>query len=218
MSSRLAELARAQRADEDQTPVEEACELCAAPIPPGHKHLLDTDSRELMCACRACALLFDRKAASEGRYKLIGDRRLALEGFELDDATWDALRIPVDMAFFYRHSGAEQVMAYYPSPMGPTESQLELAAWDTIEAANPVLADMAADTEALLVNRTRDARDHWLVPLDECYSLVGLVRATWKGLGGGTEVWREIDDFFARLRRQAKVAGPSPVPAAEEAR
>ena len=43
--------------------------------------------------------------------------------------------------------------AYYPSPMGPTESLLELDAWAALEAANPVLATLEPDVEALLVNR-----------------------------------------------------------------
>ena len=42
--------------------------------------------------------------------------------------------------------------------MGPTESLLELDAWQALEAANPVLAQMEPDVEALLVNRARGAR------------------------------------------------------------
>ena len=204
MTSRLADLARGSRADPAPPPAAaEACDLCGQPLPAEHRHLLDLDSRQLICACRACSLLFDRDAAGGGHYRLIGERRLELEDFELDDATWEALRIPVDMAFFFRHSGAERVMAFYPSPMGPTESLLELDAWSRIEAANPVLGDMEPDVEALLVNRARGSRQHWLVPLDDCYALVGLIRTGWKGLGGGTEVWLQIDGFFQRLSSRA---------------
>lgn len=221
MSSRLAELARVARVDgaAEHTAEAEVCDLCSEPIPSDHQHLLDLESRELMCACRACSLLFDREAAGGGHYRLIGERRMALEGFRLDDRTWDELRIPVDMAFFFRHSAAGRVMAYYPSPMGPTESLLELEAWSGIESANPVLAEMEPDTEALLVNRSRGAHDHWLVPLDDCYALVGLIRTKWKGLGGGTEVWEAIDEFFARLRQRATTAAPQGAEAVgEEAR
>ena len=63
-------------------------------------------------------------------------------------------------------------------------------------AANPVLAELEPDVEALLVNRARGAREHWLVPIDDCYALVGLIRTRWRGLSGGEEVWREIDAFF----------------------
>lgn len=218
MTSRLLTLARSTAAGQEG-PAEapggaeadpEICELCAEPIPPEHRHLLHTESRELLCACRACALLFDREAAGEERYKLIGEHRRRLEGFVLDDVLWEELRIPVDMAFFFHHSGAGRTVAYYPSPMGPTESQLDLSAWTQIQAANPVLAGMSPDVEALLVNRAGGARGHWLVPLDDCYRLVALIRTTWKGLGGGSEVWGAIDDFFTRLDRQARAApGPS---------
>jgi hypothetical protein len=185
---------------------EEHCELCNAPIASTHRHLLELSSRELICACRPCSLLFDRGGAGNGRYKLVPERRLCLEDFAMSEPAWEELRIPVDMAFFF-HSGAqERVLAYYPGPMGPTESQLELSSWREIERANPVLLEMEVDVEALLVNRTRGARRHWLVPLDECYSLVGLIRTRWRGLTGGSGVWREIDSFFAELDRRARSA------------
>lgn len=209
MTSRLATLARTAGAEREAAaqpppdPQEERCELCSEPIPSEHRHLLDLDSRQLLCACRACALLFDRDAAGGEHYRLIGDRRLRLDGFQLDDALWDQLRIPVEMAFFFGHSGVGRTMAFYPSPMGPTESLLELEAWSRLEAANPVLAGLAPDVEALLVNRTRGRRGHWIVPLDDCYRLVALIRTRWKGLGGGSEVWRAVDDFFADLDKEA---------------
>jgi Family of unknown function (DUF5947) len=58
---------------------------------------------------------------------------------------------------------------------------------------------MADDVEALLVNRAGGARQHWIVPLDDCYRLVALVRTHWKGLGGGPEVWSHVERFFTEL-------------------
>jgi hypothetical protein len=159
-----------------------------------------------MCACRPCSLLFDRGGAGNGRYKLIPERRLRLEDFAMSDLAWEELRIPVDMAFFFHSSAEERVLAYYPGPMGPTESQLELSSWEELERTNPILAEMEADVEALLVNRVRGARGYWLVPLDDCYGLVGMIRTRWRGLTGGSEVWREIDGFFAELDRRARGA------------
>jgi len=182
----------------------EHCELCSAPIDPQHRHLLDLRTRELMCACQACSLLFDRGAAGGDHFKLVPDRVNRLADFELSDLAWEGLRIPVDIAFFFRSSEEGRTMAFYPSPMGPTESQLGLEAWAEIEAANPVLATMVEDVEALLVNRARGARRQWLVPIGECYRLVGLIRTRWKGLSGGKEVWAEIDAFFDDLDRRAK--------------
>jgi len=103
------------------------------------------------------------------------------------------------MAFLFYSTPAERVVAFYPGPMGATESQLELEAWDELERANPVLRSMERDVEALLVNRAKGARDHYLVPIDDPYELVGVIRTRWRGLTGGQEVWEEIDGFFERL-------------------
>jgi hypothetical protein len=183
---------------------QEYCELCGEPIPSEHRHLLEVSTREIMCVCRPCSILFDSEAASEGRYRLVPDRHLFLEDFEMSDVQWESLRIPVDMAFFFYSSPSERVAAFYPSPMGPTESLLKLSAWEELERYNPVLEGMQRDVEALLVNRIRAAREHFLVPIDECYSLVGLIRMHWRGLSGGREVWEKIDRFFEDLRERSK--------------
>ena len=198
-SERVAEAAAQERSAQ-----EEHCELCGESILPEHRHLLEVSSREILCVCRPCSILFDREAASEGRYRLIPDRHLFLEDFEMDDAHWDSLRIPVDMAFFFHSAPAGRIVAFYPSPMGPTESLLKLGTWEELEDSNPVLKGMERDVEALLVNRVRGAREHFLVPMDECYSLVGLIRMHWRGLSGGREVWEEIDRFFENLRKRSK--------------
>jgi hypothetical protein len=193
------------RADSD-----ERCELCDAPIPAAHRHLLELSSRELKCACRPCSLLFDKTGAGADRWKLVPERRLRLEDFAIDDLAWEELRVPVDMAFFFHNTAEGRVLAYYPGPMGPTESQLQLSSWHELERANPILAELEPNVEALLVNRVGGARRHWLVPLDECYSLVGLIRVHWKGLSGGKQVWQEIDRFFADLDRRARSATRTP--------
>lgn len=203
-SSRLKRLVRSSAVAAVATEPEEHCELCNRPIPSAHRHLLELSSRELICACRPCSLLFDRGGASNGRYKLVPERRLRLEGFALSEQAWEELRVPVEMAFFFHSSAAERVLAFYPGPMGPTESQLELSSWQELERANPILGELEPDVEALLVNRARAARGQWLVPLDDCYSLVGLIRTHWRGLTGGAQVWREIDSFFTELDRRAR--------------
>jgi hypothetical protein len=144
-------------------------------------------------------VLFDRRAAGGDHYRLVPERRLRIVDFELDEVLWEDLHIPVEMAFFFRSTQAERVVAFYPSPMGATESLLELHAWNRLAAANPVLDQMEEDVEALLVNRLAGAGGHWLVPIDECYSLVGLIRTRWKGLSGGKDVWLEITRFFEQL-------------------
>jgi Family of unknown function (DUF5947) len=174
----------------------ERCDLCAAPVPPVHRHMLDLERRRLLCACRACALLFDRDAAGGSHYRLIPQRRIFLKDFVLDDGLWDTLRIPVEMAFFINSSAAGRVVALYPGPMGVTESSLELDDWD-----DPALRELEVDVEALLVNHAEG--ETFLVPIDDCYRLAGLIRTSWRGLAGGEDVWREIRGFFATLREEA---------------
>jgi hypothetical protein len=201
---RFAQEESEKAAKETAEAAQEHCDLCSEPIPSEHRHLLNVATREIMCACRPCSILFVRQAASEGKYRLIPDRRLFLEDFEMSDVQWESLRIPVDMAFFFYSTPAESVVAFYPSPMGPTESLLKLSAWEELEKCNPVLKGMERDVEALLVNRVRGAREHFLVPIAECYSLVGLIRMRWRGLSGGREVWEEIGQFFEALKRHSK--------------
>jgi len=202
--SKLRDVAR--RAAVAQAEAEEQCELCGEPIPSEHRHLMDLETRELKCACRACKILFDQGAAGGGHFRLVPERRMHLGGFELDDARWADLRIPVEMAFFFHHSRADRVMAFYPSPAGPTESLLELDAWEEIERANPLLGSLEPDVEALLVNRARGVREHYIVPIEDCYRLVGLIRMNWRGLSGGAEVWQEIESFFTGLAGRAEEA------------
>ena len=52
---------------------------------------------------------------------------------------------------------------------------------------NPALQEMEPDVEALLVNRIGHARgfsdpEYYIVPIDECFKLVGLIRTRWQGL------------------------------------
>ena len=116
--------------------------------------------------------------------------------------------IPINLAFFYRDSTATRVLAMYPSPAGATESLLSLESWEEIAAQNKALQRMESDVEALLVNRIDLARgdvvaEYFIVPIDECYRLVGIIRMHWHGLSGGTEVWREIHQFFGDLKSRS---------------
>jgi hypothetical protein len=196
----------AQRGAAAREAAEERCELCGRPIGDAHRHILDLSARELRCACRACAVLFDSPAAGAGSLRLVPERRLRLDDFVLPDELWEGLRLPVDMAFFFDDTRAERVSAYYPSPMGPTESLLRLDAWLELAVANPVLETLAPDVESLLVNRARGARRQWLVPIDECYALVGLIRSHWRGLTGGAEVWQQMERFYDDLDRRSRPA------------
>jgi hypothetical protein len=181
----------------------ERCELCGVELPEPHGHLLDAKTRRLCCACEPCSVLFAHRGAAS--YRRVGRTVRRLAGFGMTDAEWESLRIPIGLAFFVSSSIEGRVMAFYPGPAGPTESLLPLEAWSDVAARDPSVAGMEPDVEALLVNRVRATRDHYLVPIDRCYELSGLIRLHWRGLSGGEEVWREIGQFFERLR-EADVA------------
>lgn len=197
----LRQFARRQRALE-------RCELCAAELSSDHQHLIEIAARRLVCACEACAVLFSGRSGT--KYKRVPRRVLLLTNFRMTDAQWDGLMIPINMAFFFKSSLEGKVIALYPSPAGATESLLALETWNDIVAENPALAEMETDVEALLVNRIGRAREasegeYFLLPIDECYKLVGLIRMHWRGLSGGTEVWQELGRFFTEMKSRATV-------------
>jgi hypothetical protein len=183
----------------------ERCELCAAELSPGHQHLIEPKTRQLVCACQPCAILFSGQ--TELKYRRVPQRVRSLPDFHLTDSQWDGLMIPIGMAFFFHSSPVGKTLALYPSPAGATESLLDLESWESVVEDNPVLKEMDSDVEALLVNRVKGARDYYIVPIDECYKLVGLIRAHWRGLSGGAEVWEEIGRFFDGLKAVSSRTG-----------
>jgi hypothetical protein len=175
--------------------------MCHAVLDDRHGHLVDTEKRSLACACRACYLLFTHEGAAGGRYRAVPERVGHDPDRPLTDADWNELQIPVALAFFFHNSALGRVVAGYPSPGGPTECELDLAAWDRLAATHPLLAEMAPDVEAILVNRTDD--EVFLIPIDECYSLIGKLRLLWQGFDGGEEVRAALATFLAGLRQRA---------------
>lgn len=188
----------------------ESCELCSRPVASGHQHVIEPVERRLVCVCDACAILF---SGGHQKYRRVPRAMRALPNFLMTDAQWDSLLIPIAMAFFYHSSQAGRVVAVYPSPAGATESLLPLDTWNEIVTANPSLATLEPDVEALVANRLGTGqrevvfRDHqpeyYILPIDQCYGLVGLIRLHWKGLSGGADVWKEIARFFADVSAQA---------------
>jgi hypothetical protein len=202
------------RKREMRPPVEQ-CELCSAEIASHHRHLLELSNRTLICVCHPCSILFGDPGAGGGKYRVVPSRYLLLPHFQMTDQQWDDLMIPVNMVYIFHNTIANRVMAYYPSPAGAMESTLTLEGWDALVSSNPILHELEPDVEALLINRVRNMggesyREHYIVPIDACYELVGLIRLKWKGLGGGEEVWKAIAEFFAGLRTRATPVGKPP--------
>jgi Family of unknown function (DUF5947) len=177
----------------------EVCELCATPLRPDHQHVLELEKRAVSCACDPCAILFSGNIRQ--RYRRIPRDIQLLPDFVMDDCEWDSLLIPINLAYFVYSSVAARTVALYPSPGGAMESSLDLEYWSAIVDRNPVLRKFEPDVEALLVNRISHPAQYYRAPIDQCFRLVGLIRTHWRGLSGGSDVWREIDSFFQHLSR-----------------
>lgn len=177
----------------------ERCDLCGIEVYVGHPHLIEPADRQIHCSCDSCAILFSNQAAK--RYKRVPRQTTFLPDFQLSDLQWGSLMLPIQLAFFFHSTPDKRLIALYPSPAGAMESMLTLDAWDDITAENPILLDLETDVEALLVNRVGEKREYFIAPIDKCYELVGLIRARWRGLSGGTEAWEGINGFFDALKK-----------------
>jgi hypothetical protein len=178
----------------------EACDFCSAEIGELHQHLLQLGTRKLECACDACALLLD---GQQQKYRRVPRRGRFLSDFNMTDAQWNAFNVPIGMAFFSHNSPGNRVTAIYPSPAGPVESQLTFELWDELASTNPAIRTMEPDVEGLLVYRVGNAREHFIIPIDECFKLIAIIRMKWRGLSGGAEVWAEICKFLDELKRRS---------------
>ena len=181
----------------------ERCEMCLEVLGDRHGHVVDLEKRSLACTCRACYLLFTQTGAGGGRYRSVPERVSYDPERPLADADWNELQIPVAMAFFFYNSALGRVVAGYPSPGGTTECELDLGAWDRLAAAYPLLGALSPDVEAIFINRTGEGNETFLIPIDECYSLVGELRMLWQGFDGGEEARAALAAFLTGLRERA---------------
>jgi hypothetical protein len=172
--------------------------MCGTDVLPEHGHVVDTEHRSIMCACRPCYLLFTREDA--GKYRAVPDRYQATA---VTEAEWQSLGIPVSTVFFLRSDSG--LSAFYPSPAGATECLLDLDAWAELAAVHPLLAAARPEVEAILIRDTGSGVECYLVPIDACYQLVGTVRMYWKGFDGGAEAQDHISGFFTEIRSRAGV-------------
>ncbi|WP_067473611.1 DUF5947 family protein [Nocardia amamiensis] len=201
-----------QRIAADRTPPRagERCEMCAEPIAGEHQHVVNVEGRQLMCVCRSCYLLFVDQNA-ELRYRAVPDRYLAFPDVTISQAEWDTLEIPVGLAFFFRNTPQGRTVAFYPGPAGATESELPLAAWDSVLQRHPELDVLVPDVEALLIRMpergTGQVGGCLLLPIDACYEFVGRMRVLWRGFDGGQDVRRYLEEFFTAASARAKPGG-----------
>lgn len=174
---------------------QERCELCGAAIGPDHAHLLEIAARRLHCACETCGFAL----AGGQRFLLVRPMNEPLIDFNLTDWDWESMQLPIDLAFFFYSTTDGKALALYPGPAGAMASAMSEDAWTRLVSANPMLETLEPDVEALLINRTKGARQYYRVSIDRCYALVGVIRSSWKGISGGAEAWEAIGQFFSAL-------------------
>jgi hypothetical protein len=200
--ARMRSLARGglpPRVSDSASPSAERCDICHAPVPDDHRHMLHLVDRRIVCTCEACWALH----SGDAEYRPSGMRTLWLEGFSCPDDIWAAFGIPIGLAFFMRSTVTGSVVAFYPSPAGATESELSLEAWGALVSKNPVLEQLETDAEALVVNRISSPHQYVVIPIDQCYALVGLIKSRWEGISGGSAIEEAVPEYFAALRARA---------------
>jgi hypothetical protein len=184
---------------------DERCEMCARPLAGEHPHVADLGHQRLLCACRECWSLFSAEGAGGGRYRAVPERYLAVSAGAEALALWERLEVPVGVTFLVPRSPEGRVCAFYPGPAGATESLLPPEPWQKLVESKPELATMADDVEALLLRAEPSApsAECFIVPVDACYELVGLLRRDWRGFDGGSAARQAMEEFFSRVRARA---------------
>jgi hypothetical protein len=176
-------------------PLVERCELCSAPLAKEHEHVFDPKETRLRCACGPCALLFS--GTSGDRPRRVESFAKRLVGFELDDAIWQKLGVPVGLAFFSLRGATREVVASLPGRAGVVETVVPSALWEALGQSDPDIAAVRPDVEALLVRRTPGRRDYFHTSIDHCFRLAGLLRSEPGPMSGPEPAL--VDRFFADL-------------------
>jgi hypothetical protein len=180
------------------------CELCGEPIAPEHAHVADLEAQTLACACRACAVLFDRRVT--GRHRTVPTRVRHDPAFVLTREVWDAVDVPVHLAFVSYATAAGRWVARVASPAGAVESKVDPDGWAALSALTPLVRCAEPDVEALLVygRRTAERLTWMLVPIDVAYHLSASLRTHWRGFDGGDPARRHVDQLVAELRARSR--------------
>ena len=179
------------------------CEMCAAPLAGVQRHLLDLAHHTFLSICTACAQAFGPRGVNAGLYRLIPTRHLALLDFQATDDLWTG---PVKGICLLRNSETGSVLAVYLDSPGVRESVFDRDRWQTLRTANPLLESLEPDVETLLLQRIGPAPSAYIVPIDTCVRLIGLLEDHRRKQVGKQEIWRAVGAFFVDLQASASPA------------
>ncbi|MEX2552500.1 MAG: DUF5947 family protein [Actinomycetota bacterium] len=175
---------------------EERCDLCDLPIPTKHRHLLHLDERRIVCVCATCWAI----RSGDAGYRPAGNRTVWLDDFNLPGELWASFQVPIGLCFFFFSGTAKKIVGLYPSPAGATECELYLDSWDEMKELNPILETLEVDIEALIINRLVEPPQYAIAPIDQAYELVGLIKANWEGISGGSGLSTAVENYFEALK------------------
>ncbi len=187
-------LARLIRSAGERRPPEpvpgEHCDLCQEQVPDEHRHLYDTDGGEVLCACRACSLLFAGEEAAQGatgwcRGAASASRRSTRPAWACPSAWRSSCPPPTARS-----------AAHYPSPRA-TRCGGGPGGLGRSRGGLPACASCAPTWRRCSSTRHggRAALDR---PVDDCHRVVAIVRREWR-MSGGDRVWPAVEQFFAGL-------------------
>lgn len=170
------------------------CELCSLPLEARHDHLLEPDARRILCACRACALLFPDE--SRARFRRIRSRAVPLRGETLTEEERAALGIPVRLFYLCPSPLHETVFAVYPNAAGATEATLSLPLWEALGRDRPELRDIEPEVEGLLCDYLGGRSRCFVASVDVCRHFVGLLGRA-KGTSGALRFLDQLEGGLA---------------------
>jgi hypothetical protein len=151
---------------------------------------------------------FTFRGIADGRFRTVPDRVRALPRDAIPASELQALGVPIGLAFFFRPSHLARYIGVFPGPAGPTEAELPEHVFEQLVERVPAI-DIEDDVEALLIRCERGGScNAWVVPIDVCYELSALMRREWRGIDGGEEGARTLDEFFTALSSRVN-GGPS---------
>jgi hypothetical protein len=168
-------------------PVEERCELCAASIGEPHEHLYEPVKRTLMCACKACGLLFPE--TGEASYRRLVTRTPTRCAVAFEERDWALLDLPVRLAFLMPSQVHARLFVSFPNARGATESQLPLDRWNQLCGRHPALASLLPELDVLALDaRQAPMRSAWM-SVDLYLGMLGRLR----GASLAVQAWQEFE-------------------------
>ena len=167
-----------------------AARCAAEPIPEAHQHVVDLESRAMMCTCRPCYLLFTDSDAHL-RYRSVPDRYFSFADFELGPGPVGRAGNPggpgILLPQFQARPDGRLLSRARPAPPSPNFRWTPGRRAGGQPGPRRARPGHGGPADPRPPARTGPPADCHLVPVDACYELVGRLRRVWRGFDGGQE-------------------------------